>query len=34
VVTAELIEDVFGPACRIIDGSDAYAPVVVPRSQQ
>jgi len=33
VVTAELIEDVFGLACRIIDDPEAHTPLVIPRSR-
>jgi iron complex transport system ATP-binding protein len=32
VVTAELIEDVFGLACRIIDDPETGTPLVIPRS--
>jgi iron complex transport system ATP-binding protein len=32
VVTAELIEDVFGLACRIIDDPETHTPLVIPRS--
>jgi iron complex transport system ATP-binding protein len=34
VVTAELIEDVFGLACRIIDDPEAHTPLVIPRSRK
>jgi len=34
VVTAELIEDVFGLACRIIDDPEAHTPLIIPRSKQ
>ena len=32
VITAELIEDVFGLACRIIDDPETGTPLVIPRS--
>jgi iron complex transport system ATP-binding protein len=32
VVTAELIEDVFGLGCRIIDDPETGTPLVIPRS--
>jgi ferric enterobactin transport system ATP-binding protein len=32
VVTAELIEDVFGLGCRIIDDPETHTPLVIPRS--
>ena len=33
VVTADLVEDVFGLACRIIDDPEAHTPLVIPRSR-
>jgi ABC-type cobalamin/Fe3+-siderophores transport system ATPase subunit len=33
VVTAELIEDVFGLGCRIIDDPETLTPLVIPRSR-
>ena len=32
VVTAELIDDVFGLPCRIIDDPETGTPLVIPRS--
>jgi iron complex transport system ATP-binding protein len=32
VITAELIEDVFGLGCRIIDDPETHTPLVIPRS--
>ncbi|TDD21801.1 ABC transporter ATP-binding protein [Nonomuraea diastatica] len=32
IVTAELIEDVFGLPCRIIDDPETHTPLVIPRS--
>jgi len=32
VVTAELVEDVFGLGCRIIDDPETHTPLVIPRS--
>ncbi|TDE41873.1 ABC transporter ATP-binding protein [Nonomuraea mesophila] len=33
IVTAELIEDVFGLPCRIIDDPETHTPLVIPRSR-
>jgi hypothetical protein len=33
IVGVELIEDVFGPAGRIIDGPEAHTPPVISRSK-
>jgi ferric enterobactin transport system ATP-binding protein len=32
VITAELIEDVFGLGCRIIDDPETHTPLIIPRS--
>lgn len=33
IITAELIEDVFGLPCRIIDDPETHTPLIIPRSQ-